>query len=175
MSCEVVRRKLWVVSCEVVRWKYFSLWRDSSLLYASFRMTGFCFLLTIRNLYYWGNCFWKAKIFIIELLFKWAKLAKFIRYEAVWKLSLFFITKFSEMLWNDSVFEGTEEHRRCSGKVTDFRLESVEKFFPLWRDSSLLYASFRMTWFCFLLTIRNLYHWGNYFWNAKIFFLELLF
>ena len=82
----------------------------------------------------------------------------------------FSITKFSEMWWNDSVFEGSEEHRRCSGKVTDIRLAGVEKLFPWWRDSSLLYASFRMTWFCFLLTIRNLFQWENYFWNAKVLF-----
>ena len=30
--------------------------------------------------------FLNAKVFIIELLFKWAKLAKFIRYEALWEL-----------------------------------------------------------------------------------------
>ena len=35
---------------EVVKLKYFALWRDSSLRCASFRMTGLCFLLTIRNL-----------------------------------------------------------------------------------------------------------------------------
>ena len=62
---------------------------------------------------------------------------------------LFSITKFTESRWNDSVFEGSEEHRRCSGKVTNFRLAGVEKLFPWWRDSSLLYASFRMTWFYF--------------------------
>ncbi len=88
---------------------------------------------------------------------------------------LFSITKFTESRWNDSVFECSEEHRRCSGKVTNFRLAGVEKLFPWWRDSSLLYASFRMTWFCFLLTIRNLFQWENYFWNAKIFIIELLF
>ena len=84
---------------------------------------------------------------------------------------IYSITKFTEMWWNDSVFEGSEEHRRCSGKVTNFRLAGVEKLFPWWRDSSLLYASFRMTWFCFLLTIRNL----NYFWNAKIFYYSYVF
>ena len=62
---------------------------------------------------------------------------------------LFSITKFTESRWNDSVFECSEEHRRCSGKVTNFRLAGVEKLFPWWRDSSLLYASFRMTWFYF--------------------------
>ena len=88
---------------------------------------------------------------------------------------IYSITKFTEMWWNDGVFEGSEEHWRCSGKVTNFRLAGVEKLFPLWRDSSLLYASFRMTGFCFLLTIRNLFQWENYFWNAKIFIIELLF
>ena len=62
---------------------------------------------------------------------------------------LFSITKFTESRWNDSVFECSEEHWRCSGKVTNFRLAGVEKLFPWWRDSSLLYASFRMTWFYF--------------------------
>ena len=84
---------------------------------------------------------------------------------------IYSITKFTESRWNDSVFECSEEHRRCSGKVTNFRLAGVEKLFPWWRDSSLLYASFRMTWFCFLLTIRNL----NYFWNAKIFYYSYVF
>ena len=84
---------------------------------------------------------------------------------------IYSITKFTEMWWNDSVFECSEEHRRCSGKVTNFRLAGVEKLFPWWRDSSLLCASFRMTWFCFLLTIRNL----NYFLNAKLFYYSYVF
>ena len=88
---------------------------------------------------------------------------------------LFSITKFTESRWNDSVFECSEEHRRCSGKVTNFRLAGVEKLFPWWRDSSLLYASFRMTWFCFLLAIRNLFQWENYFWNAKIIYYSYVF
>jgi len=37
-----------------------------------------------------------AKIFLSSLCFKGAKLAKFIRFEAMWKMSLFFITKFTE-------------------------------------------------------------------------------
>ena len=52
-------------NCEDVKLKYFSLWRDSSLCCASFRMTRFCFLLTIRNL----NYFWNAKIFFILIMF----------------------------------------------------------------------------------------------------------
>ena len=115
--------------------------------------------------------FFKRKGFYSWIAFKWAKLVKFIRFEARWELELFFITKFTEMWWNDGVFEGSEEHRRCSGKVTNFRLAGVEKLFPWWRDSSLLCASFRMTWFCFLLTIRNL----NYFLNAKLFYYSYVF
>ena len=174
--------------------KYFSLWRDSSLLYASFRMTWFCFLLTIRNLFQWENYFWNAKILFFNcflsvqsgnslanwwsvcfkmffsnvficvvasatlshrvwklflcsfvLFFKRKGFYYWIAYlsELSWRNSfamklygnchlnrLFSITKFTEMWWNDGVFEGSEEHRRCSGKVTDFRLAGVEKLFP---------------------------------------------
>ena len=85
------------------------------------------------------------------------------------------ITKFTEMWWNDSVFEGSEEHRRCSGKVTDFRLAAVEKLFPLWRDSSLCYASFRMTGLCFLLTIRNLIIGEIVYETQRFFFLNCFF
>ena len=122
-----------------------------------------------------GIFFGTQRFFFLELLFKWAKLAKFIRFEAMWKLSLFFITKFTEMWWNDSVFEGSEEHRRCSGKVTDIRLAGVEKLFPLWRDSSLRCASFRMTGLCFLLTIRNLIIGGIFFESQRFFFLNCFF
>ena len=60
----------------------------------------------------------------------------------------------------------------CSGKFTGFSVYVCRKeLILLQRDSSLCYASFRMTRFCFLLTIRNL----NYFWNAKIFSIILMF
>ena len=52
-------------NCEDVKLKYFAFWRDSSLCCASFRMTRFCFLLTIRNL----NYFWNAKIFFILIMY----------------------------------------------------------------------------------------------------------
>ena len=42
-------------NCEDVKLKYFAFWRDSSLCCASFRMTRFCFLLTIRILNYFWN------------------------------------------------------------------------------------------------------------------------
>ena len=85
------------------------------------------------------------------------------------------ITKFTEMWWNDCVFESSEEHRKCSGKVTDIRLAGVEKLFPWWKDSSLRYASFRMTGLCFLLAIRNLYYWGDFFESQRFFFLNCFF
>ena len=46
--------------------------------------------------------FLNAKVFIIELLFKWAKLAKFIRYEALWEL-LFKQTFFYHKVHGDVV------------------------------------------------------------------------
>ena len=46
--------------------------------------------------------FLNAKVFIIELLFKWAKLAKFIRYEALWEL-LFKQTFFYHKVLGDVV------------------------------------------------------------------------
>ena len=101
---------------------------DSSLLYASFRMTWFCFLLTIRNL----NYFWNAKIFYYSNVFKGAKLAKFIRFEAMWKLGVFYITKFTENWWNDCVFAGTEEHWklwRCEVEIFCF----MKRFFTMLR------------------------------------------
>ena len=43
---------------------------------------------TVYENYFYALLFYflNAKVFIIELLFKWAKLAKFIRYEALWEL-----------------------------------------------------------------------------------------
>ena len=171
MSREVVSYELWIMRYElwgmnyevwvrgkVVKLKYFASWKDSSLRYASFRMTGFCFLLTIRNLYYWGDFFESQRFFFLNCFFKWAKLAKFIRYEARWNMmrdtrcelkgASISITKFTEMGWNDCVFEGTEEHWRCCGKWTAFSVYVCRKEpILLWRDSSLRCASFRMTEF----------------------------
>ena len=69
---------------KVIVTDYKSATSGSSLCYASFRMTGFCFLLTIRNLYYWGDFFESQRFFFLNCFFKWAKLAKFIRDEAMW-------------------------------------------------------------------------------------------
>ena len=68
----IMSYELWVMNYEVwvrgkvVKLKYFPLWRDSSLCYASFRMTGLCFLLTIRNLYYWGIFFETQRFFFLN-------------------------------------------------------------------------------------------------------------
>ena len=136
---------------------------------------------TVYENYFYALLFYflNAKIFFILIMFlreqSWRNSFAMKLYGNCYLNRLFSITKFTESRWNDSVFECSEEHRRCSGKVTNFRLAGVEKLFPWWRDSSLLYASFRMTWFCFLLTIRNLFQWKNYFWNAKVFYYSYVF
>ena len=74
------------------------------------------------------------RFFYSHYVFKGAKLAKFIRFEAGWKLmwdevrdASISITKFTEMGWNDCVFERTEEHRRCCGKCTSFSVYACRK------------------------------------------------
>ena len=78
-----------------------------------------------------------AKIFYYSYIFKGAKLAKFIRYEALWKLmwdevrdTSISITKCTEMGWNDCVFERTEEHWklwRCEVEIFFF----MKRFFTM--------------------------------------------
>ena len=78
-----------------------------------------------------------AKIFLFSLCFKEAKLAKFIRFEAVGKLmwdevrgASISITKFTELWWNDGVFEGSEEHWklwRCEVEIFCF----LKRFFTM--------------------------------------------
>ena len=125
----------------------------------------------------------------LNYFFKWAKLAKFIRYEALWKLYIFYHKVLgdgvkwlrfwahwgtSEMFWMRDEGWGVKSWswwivKGCEMQdgVYAYRKEP----FPLWRDSSLCCASFRMRRLCFLLTIRNL----NYFWNAKIFYYSNVF
>ena len=83
--------------------------------------------------------FLNAKIFLFSLCFKGAKLAKFIRFEAVGKLmwdevrdASISITKFTKYRWNDGVFEGSEEHWklwRCEVEIFCF----LKRFFTLLR------------------------------------------
>ena len=151
--------------------KLFPWWRDSSLRCASFRMTGLCFLLTIRNLIIGGIFFETQRFFFLELLFMWAKLAKFIRYEAMW--------------WRMKdegcgVKSMSREGVSCELWVMNYEVwvrgEVVKlKYFASWKDSSLRYASFRMTGLCFLLAIRNLYYWGDFFESQRFFFLNCFF
>ena len=138
----------------------------SATVYENYFLCSFVLFFKRKGFYYWIA-------YLSEL--SWRNSFAMKLYGNCYLNRLFSITKFTESRWNDSVFECSEEHRRCSGKVTNFRLAGVEKLFPWWRDSSLLYASFRMTWFCFLLTIRNLFQWENYFWNAKVFYYSYVF
>ena len=86
--------------CDDVKLKSFTLWIDSSLCCASFRMTTFCFYSRLGSCII-GELFLNAKIFLSSLCFKVAKLAKFIRHEAVWKVCLFFFHKIhgDEVKW----------------------------------------------------------------------------
>ena len=68
-----------------------------------------------------------TKFFLFSLCFKEAKLAKFIRFEAGGKCVYLSITKFTELGWNDCVFERTEEHQRFYGKYTDFSVYVCRK------------------------------------------------
>ena len=101
-----------------------------------------CFLLTIRNLII-GGFFLKRKDFFSWIAFlsklSWRNSFALKRCGEGWRMrgASISITKFTEMWWNDCVFESSEEHRKCSGKVTDIRLAGVEKLFPWWKDSSL--------------------------------------
>ena len=139
---------LWGTLEIVKMWSWNILLFEEILHYAVLRSEwhGSVFLLTIRNLNYF-----KRKDFFISFMFlrkrSW-------RNSFAMKLCgncIFSITKFSEMIvfWRAL---------RNIGNCEDVKL----KYFSLWRDSSLCCASFRMTRFCFLLTIRNL----NYFWST---------
>ena len=103
---------------ELVKWLCFwGHWGTSEMFWEAHRFFYYC--------EFWF--FYKQRFFYSHYVFKGAKLAKFIRLEAGWKLGVFYITKFTEMGWNDCVFERTEEHQRCSGKCTDFFL--TQRFF----------------------------------------------
>ena len=79
-SCEIVK----LMICKVVKLKYFALWRDSSLRCASFRMTGLCFYSWLEICFNGRIIFEMQRFFFLNCFFKWAKLAIFIRYEAMW-------------------------------------------------------------------------------------------
>ena len=92
-----------------------------------------------------SDFFTRKDLFYSHYVFKGAKLAKFIRYEAGWKVCLFSFTKFTENWWNNCVFEDTEEHRRCSGKCTGFQFMYVEKNLFYYKEI-LHFATLRSEW-----------------------------
>ena len=87
--------------------------------------------------------FYTQRFFYLIYVFKGAKLAKFIRYEAMWKLmrdeirdarcemrdASISITKFTKLGWNDGVFEGSKEHLDGLGRALGFLLLWVLIFF----------------------------------------------
>ena len=118
----------------VKRWRFWGLWGTLEIV----KTWSWNILLFEEILHYaalrseWhGSVFYSrlgiwiilnAKIFYYSYIIKEAKLAKFIRFEAGWKLmwdevrdASISITKFTKMVWNDGVFEGTEEYQRCFG------------------------------------------------------------
>ena len=146
-------------NCEDVKLKYFAFWRDSSLCCASFRMTRFCFLLTIRIL----NYFWNAKIIYYSYVFKEAKLAKFIRYVALWKLYIFYHKVLGDVVkwWRFwGLWETLEIVKTWSWNIILF-------------EKILHYAALRSEWegyvFCSRLGIWIIY------WNAKIIYYSFVF
>ena len=100
-----------------------------------------------------------AKIFYFLYVFKGAKLAKFIREEAGWKLkrdeirdarcemrdASISITKFTEMGWNDCVFEGSKEHLDVLGSALVFQFIYVEKNLFYYKEI-LHFATLRSEW-----------------------------
>ena len=126
---------------DVVKWwRFWGLWGTLEIV----KMWSWNILLFEKILHYAAlRSEWHGSVFYLRLgiwiifetqrffyshyVFKGAKLAKFIRYEAGWKLmwdevrnTSISITKFTKYRWNDGVFEGSKEHRRCFGKRTVF-------------------------------------------------------
>ena len=140
-----------------------------------------------------GELFLNRKDFFLNCFFKWAKLAKFIRYEAAEKLmwdtrcelkgASISITKFTEMGWNDCVFEHTEEQQRCSGCVVKLWSRKVVKLWSC-EDVILKYFTEEILHFVVLRSEWQgyiFYSWLEICFNGRIvfesqrFFFELLF
>ena len=161
--------KLWSCEIEIFYWikRFFTM-----LCFVQNDTVLFC----TQELEIWTISVFKRKdFFYSHYVFKGAKLAKFIRFEAGWKMMRdeirdarcemrVFLSQSSRRWGEMMAFLST---LRNIGNCEDVKL----KYFSLWRDSSLCCASFRMTRFCFLLTIRNL----NYFLKRKDYLLFLCF
>ena len=154
--------------------KSFTLWIDSSLCCASFRMTKFCFYSQLGS-YIIRELFLNAKIFYLLYFLRKQSWRNSFAMKRCGKCVYFSFTKFTEMRWNDCVFERTEEHRRCS--VVGYSCEDVKSWS---RDVEIFYFMnrfFTMLRFVqndnvlFLLTIRKLYNWGIVFETQRFFYL----
>ena len=96
--------------------------------------------------------FYTQRFFYSHYVFKGAKLAKFIRYEVGWKLmwdevrdTSISITKFTEMVWNDGVFECKEEQLDGLGSALVFQFMHVEKNIFYYKKI-LHFATLRSEW-----------------------------
>ena len=84
-----------------------------------------------------GELFLNRKDFFLNCFFKWAKLAKFIRYEARWNMmrdtrcelkgASISITKFTEMGWNDGVLRALRNIGDVLASAQVFQFMYVEK------------------------------------------------
>ncbi len=140
--------------------EHWKLWRSEVEIFC-FMKRFFTMLRFVQNdtvLFFYSRLgIWiilNAKIFYYSYIIKEAKLAKFIRFEAGWKLYIFYHKVLGDVVKTMALLRALRNIGNCE--------EVKLKYFALWRDSSLCCASFRMTRFCFLLTIRNL----NYFWST---------
>ena len=149
----VMSYELWVMNyegwvmrdeCGVKSWSWNILLYEEILHCAVLRSEwqGYVFYSRL-GIYIIGGFFLKRKDFFSWIAFlsklSWRNSFVLKRCGEGWRMrgASISITKFTEMWWNDCVFESSEEHRKCSGKVTDIRLAGVEKLFPWWKDSSL--------------------------------------
>ena len=97
MSCEGVSCELWVMNyelcvmsyeCGVKSWSWNILLYEEILHYAVLRSEwqGSVFCSRLGICFSGGIFFETQRFFFLNCFFKWAKLAKFIRFEALWEL-----------------------------------------------------------------------------------------
>ena len=115
-----------------------------------------------------SESFYTQRFFYSHYVFKGAKLAKFIRHEAGWKVCLFSFTKFTENWWNDCVFERTEEHWklwRCEVEIFFF----MKRFFTMLRfvqnDTVLFFYSRLGIW---IILNAKIFYYSYIFKGAKL-------
>ena len=166
---------------QVKWWRFWGFWGTSEILhYSTLRSEwhGSVFYLRLGICFSGRIIFETQRFFFLNCFFKWAKLAKFIRFEALWEL----------------LFKQTFFYRKVHGDVVKWL-----HFWELWGTSEMFWEghgysvgrcrktfSLMKRFFTALCLVQNdrgsifcsrlgIYIIGGFFWIAKIFFLELLF